>query len=151
MKKAALKWILIGGALVFILLYGIEMSSSGIERIYGPVEGSNQRLSANESSMKSAEKEYKDALADLQQRKIALLEQELTELRELAVKAGYSDASIESDWKYSRDYYDRLLGLPIETEQAGVDKLADSASGMLQAASSGGIRFVVSLFEGLTK
>jgi len=153
MKRNALKWTLLGGALVFVLLYGIEMSTSGIERLYGSVEGSADAAldrEANSLSSLTPEeklyKQYNDKLAELQERKIMLLEQELQELRAEAARIGQT----EDYWRYPYSY-ERLPGLPAETEQASVDKLADSTSGMLQAASSSGIRFVVSLFDGLTK
>jgi len=156
MKRSALKWTLIGGALVFVLLYGIEMSTSGIERLYGSVDSSGEAANAaldrereSVSSLSPEEKLYKqynDKLAELQERKIMLLEQELKELRKEAARIGQT----EEYWGYPYSY-ERLPGLPAETEQASVDKLADSTSGMLQAASSSGIRFVVSLFDGLTK
>jgi len=137
MKKDALKWLLLGGALVLILLYGIEMSSSGIERINGPMNGGFESMNSREDTLQqqlptSDKTLYSDAAAELQELRIAKLEQELEELRELALS-------------------ERLPGLPAEAEEASVNKLADSASGALQSASSNGIKFVVSLFDGLTK
>jgi hypothetical protein len=70
-------------------------------------------------------------------RRIAELEKELDDIRRIA----YGDDYVNGN--------ERLPGMPVEDEQAAVNKIADSTSGLLQTASSKGIRFVVSLFDGL--
>lgn len=135
MKRNALKFTALGGAIVFIILYGIEMSSTGIERIYGPIEGGEAYVEM-ESPIQTKDPSTR-LVALKQQAKIAELEKQLEEVKRLALLAEKQD--------------DRLLGIPFEGEQPAVNKIADSTSGMLQNVSSEGIRFVVSLFDGLTK
>ncbi|WP_424766727.1 hypothetical protein [Paenibacillus sp. sgz302251] len=149
MKRRALKWMVLGGALVIIIMYGIEMSSSGIERIYGPLD--HEYTYAEQEQPAPAEDKATD-LALEQQRKIAQLEQELEELKLMASRSSNPDSfepvlPIESLPVQN----ERLPGIPYEVEQPAVNRIADSASGLLQSMSSEGIRLVVSIFDGLTK
>ncbi|WP_127496422.1 hypothetical protein [Paenibacillus glycanilyticus] len=140
--KGAFKWILLGGVLVFIVLYGIEMSSSGIERIYGPIEKNNS------SSVISEEDRYNLASSDEESttvkssglsteadRKIAELEKELKEVRKIAEQNGR---------------HERLPGLSSDNGEPTVNKVADGTAGLLQSVSNSGIRFIASLFGSVT-
>ena len=118
---------LLGVAIAFIVLFGMEMSTSGIERIYGPLDGSEQYAYDAEDRVYASETD----------RRIAELEKELDDIRRIA----YGD-------EYAGEH-GRLPGMPVEDDQAAVNKIADSTAGLLQTASSKGIRFVVSLFGGL--
>lgn len=151
MRKKAWKWALLGGALTFIIMYGIEMSTAGIERIHGPLQS---QLTHNElkpaafaepgSSVSDEEQEFEQwQPKSASERKIAQLEKELEEIRRLA--------SMER--KYVEQYSELWRDLPGNGNDSGsaVDKFADSASSMLESASVGGIKFVVSMFEGLFK
>jgi len=145
-KRTALKWTVLGGAMAVIIMYGIEMSSSGIERIYGPIEGGN-----GYSDIEQAE-QYVQPANDFQkeqQQKIAQLEQELKELKRLATN-GENGGSTETA-ETSPIEKERMPGLPLKNDQPAVNKIADSTSGLLQNMSSEGIRMVVSIFDGLTK
>jgi hypothetical protein len=145
MKRITLKWILLGGAIAIIVMYGIDMSSAGIERIYGPMEGGNE-YTENVQPVETADPVKE--LATVQQQKIAELERELEELKRLATKGT----------EYANEYAEgqlidneRLPGVPLENDQPAVNRIADSTSGLLQNMSSEGIRMVVSIFDGLTK
>ncbi|CAM4311410.1 hypothetical protein L1N85_20745 [Paenibacillus alkaliterrae] len=149
MKRNALKWTVLGGALAIIVMYGIEMSSSGIEEIYGPIEAGNEYIE-NVQPEPSAHPEPDHAL-NQQQQKIAQLEKELAEIKRLAAM---SDDAYNLKPEPVADLPSenvRLPGVPLETEQPAVNRIADSTSGLLQNMSSEGIRFVVSIFDGLTK
>jgi len=146
MKRNALKWTVLGGALAIIIMYGIDMSSSGIERIYGPIEGSsgyteNPQTEQDVQPVNDFQKE--------QQQKIAQLEQELKELKRLAEYDG-ENISGETAETFPAEN-ERMPGLPLKSDQPAVNKIADSTSGLLQNMSSEGIRMVVSIFDGLTK
>lgn len=146
MKRNALKWTVIGGALAIIILYGIDMSSAGIERIYGPIEGADEYAEAVQPEPST------DAISDFaldQQQKIAQLEKELAEIKRLAVLAEGSDLAGRTESLPEEN--ERLPGVPLEADQPAVNRIADSTSGLLQSMSSEGIRFVVSIFDGLTK
>lgn len=128
MRHNPWKWLAIGGALTFLVIFGMEMSTTGIERIYGPIEGGENVTLESERIIHKTDTEQR----------IAQLERELEEIRKIA---------------YGDDYLlksgnPRLIGMPYETEQPAVNKLADTTSSLLQSASSKGIRFVVSLFDG---
>ncbi|TCN01547.1 hypothetical protein EV294_1011004 [Paenibacillus sp. BK033] len=140
--KGAFKWILLGGVLVFIALYGIEMSSSGIERIYGPIEKNNS------SSIVSEDDRYNLAASDEESptvksgglsteadRKIAELEKELKEVRKIAEQNAR---------------HERLPGLSSDSGEPTVNKVADGTAGLLQSVSNSGIRFIASLFGSVT-
>jgi hypothetical protein len=151
MKKGALKWTLLGGAIVFIVLYGIEMSSSGIERINGSFEETESGSGyydeyESDGTQENIEQQDENLVYA---RKIEQLERELEETKRLLTKAGKADAGAGESTGV--DENERLPGIPLQENEPAVDKLAESASGMLQSVSSGGIRFVVSIFDGLTK
>lgn len=146
MKRNTLKWTVLGGAMAIIIMYGIDMSSAGIERIYGPVEGTDEytETAAPEETVKP-----RNEFAVSQQKKIAELEKELAELKRLAslAEAEYSPVPTESIVNEN----DRLPGVPTPNDQPAVNRIADSTSGLLQNMSSEGIRMVVSIFDGLIK
>lgn len=126
MKRQSWKWLLLGGALTFLILFGMELSTKGVENIYGPLE------TETGYAPPSGEVQY----ASDTDRRIAELERELAEIRELTYEG--------SRWREE----ERLPGMPYREDHPAVNKLADSTAGMLQNASSKGMRFVVSLFEG---
>ncbi|MFF2481614.1 hypothetical protein [Paenibacillus sp. NPDC058071] len=140
MKKNAIKWMVLGGVLVFIVLYAMEMSQTGIERIYGPIEGGRPTAVAGNGSLEEdytepeAEPAYGKGgapLSDEAERKIARLEKELAEVRKLAELNSQKE---------------RLPGIKTGDGKPTVNKLADETAGLLQSVSSGSIKFVVSLF-----
>ncbi|MGO4544418.1 hypothetical protein AB4Z29_06445 [Paenibacillus sp. 2TAB23] len=147
MKRNAMKWTVLGGALAVIILYGIDVSSRGIERIYGPIEGAGEytELQGPQQTEKPD-----DGFETEQQRKIAKLEKELEQLKKMAEGEIADDASSYED-EGIYDQSERLPGLPTENDQPAVNRIADSTSGLLQNMSSEGIRMVVSIFDGLTK
>ncbi|MFD0586711.1 translation initiation factor 2 [Paenibacillus sp. GCM10027627] len=133
MRRNPWKWLAIGGAITFLVLFGMEMTSTGIERIYGPIEGGEGSQSVDGLEGAGAPEKQSDT-----EKRIAELERELADIRKLA----YSDEQI------SETEHPRLPGVPFAEEEAAVNKLADSTSGLLESASNTGIRFVVSLFDG---
>ncbi|MDQ0111738.1 hypothetical protein [Paenibacillus harenae] len=148
MKRNALKWTILGGAIVFIVLYGIEMSSAGLERINGTFEETESGSLYEENAVAEENSQQNDENS-VYARKIEELERELEETKRLLTKAGVGES--EAGKSPVIDENERLPGIPVQEDAPAVDKLAESASGMLQSVSSGGIRFVVSIFDGLTK
>ncbi|MBH5318158.1 hypothetical protein I6N90_10095 [Paenibacillus sp. GSMTC-2017] len=129
MNRNPWKWLALGGVLTIIVLFGLEMSNTGIERIYGPIEGGEiVETKRNDFTYESKT-----------EKRIAELERELEQIRHLA----YEEGTIAGN------DHPRLPGMPYEENDATVNKIADSTAGLLQSASSGGIRFVGSLFDGL--
>lgn len=138
MRRNPFKWMVLGGILAIVVMYGIEMSSSGIERVYGPLDDPDPYI--EEVSTKPAANTVKEHLK-AQQQKIAKLERELAELKQMTI-TGEEETT---------DFNDRLPGVALEAEQPAVNRIADSTSGLLKNMSSEGIRLVVSLFDGLIK
>ncbi|NIK77367.1 hypothetical protein FHS15_002503 [Paenibacillus castaneae] len=139
MRRNSLKWTVVGGALAIIIMYGIEMSSSGIERVYGPLDSEPY---TDTVTLEPSVKVNEHLLA--QQKKIAQLERELAELKRQSILAASSYGNLT-------DVNERLPGIPVQAEQTTVNRIADSTSGLLQNMSSEGIKMVVSIFDGLTK
>ncbi|RXZ77192.1 hypothetical protein EBB07_33500 [Paenibacillaceae bacterium] len=140
MKRDAFKWAILGGAIVFIVLYGIEMASSGIDNIYGPVEGGQtSRVTETLPQQREVAEPGKDAgqpLAASKEFTPAAPEQRL-------------DTVVEE-----RNVNPRENRLPVfygQQREPGVNRLAESTGGLLQSISSGGIRFIVSLFDSITE
>jgi len=153
MRRRAWKWALLGGALTFIVLYGIEMSTAGIERIHGPLQSSLTQTDKNTATsplLESNSKQETDPTSEQSaafsetEKRIAQLEKELEQIRKLAMLEKKHKDNHEELWPI-------LPGNLNENNSSYVNKFADSASGMLESASSGGIKFVVSMFEGLFK
>lgn len=148
MKRNTLKWTVLGGAMAIIIMYGIDMTSAGIERIYGPVEGADEYTeTASPEETVNPRNEFTVA----QQKKIAELEKELAELKRLAshAEAEYSPEPAPAESAAAEN--ERLPGVPSQNDQPAVNRIADSTSGLLQNMSSEGIRMVVSIFDGLIK
>ncbi|GGG56016.1 hypothetical protein [Paenibacillus radicis (ex Gao et al. 2016)] len=145
MKRSALKWTILGGVLVFIVLYAMEMSQSGIERIYGPIEGGQTSVtlpSAQSAGSGNSDEGVVDGgsrpssgMSAAAEKKIAKLEKELAEVREIAERGSRRE---------------RLPGIDGGSHEPAVNKLADGTSGFLQSVTTGGIKFVVSLFDSVT-
>ena len=148
MKRNTLKWTVLGGAMAIIIMYGIDMSSAGIERIYGPVEGADEYT---EAASPEETVNPRNELAAAQQKKIAQLEKELAELKRLASVAEAENSPEPAPAESIVTENERLPGVPTPNDQPAVNRIADSTSGMLQNMSSEGIRMVVSIFDGLIK
>ncbi|AJY76290.1 hypothetical protein [Paenibacillus beijingensis] len=169
-KGSAFKWAVIGGSLAAVLLFSLEMTTGGIEKVYGPIEGSEPAGVGRYAA---------DPQADSRSRAAAEYEQAL---RELQKKYGIAPSSTGSGEAFDEDAGDggfgpvtgagqpgvapsggaagdygdgngneRLPGLPDGTRDSGVNRLADKTADMLQAASSSGIRMIVTLFDSMTE
>ncbi|QAY66337.1 hypothetical protein [Paenibacillus protaetiae] len=133
MRWNALKWVLLGGAIVIMVIYGMEVSTSGIERIYGPIEGGQPSSIAAEPSVSSGKPAAETTGDRLTEQRIAKLEKELQEVRRLAEEQAKEN------------------GRPIDqSDNAAVNKLADGTAGLLQTVTTSGIKWVVSLFDSVT-
>lgn len=152
MRGNALKWTLLGGAIVFIVLYGIEMSSAGIERVNGSFGEDSEYVVNEEPDIDVSEDAAQESGQSYYAKKIEELEKELEETKRLVSKASGMNGGIDEsgDSSNGETVNERLPGIPVQDSAPAVDKLAESASGMLQSVSSGGIRWVVSIFDGLT-
>lgn len=139
MRKGVWKWLILGAALTVIVLYGMEASTSGIERIYGPIEGGTaaaavqgtKPIESLQVEASQLQEQYaEDATAA---ERIKQLEKELKEVKKLAQREAIAD------------------GVEIEEgDSPAVNRLADGTADLLQTVTTGGIRFVVTLFDSVT-
>lgn len=149
-RSNAWKWLIIGSAITIIALYMLEMTSSGIERVYGPLDGTaTAAQSIEEAGLIPIEREAPEAASNLQtnetvkqgqasgsaiEREIAVLEEEIAELKRLALL------------KEKEELQQKLL-LNEDASKPAVNRFADSTSEVLQNASSSGLQFIANLFS----
>ncbi|GGG10898.1 hypothetical protein [Paenibacillus abyssi] len=137
MKRDSLKWAVFGGVTVFMLLYGIEVATTGIETVYGPV-GGQRTASVTELLPQELPQTMDDRQLPAAQ-------------PQAAVPGGMPDMIPqyeEERYPYMRE---RLPGIYGEYHgEPSVNRVAEQTAGLLQSLSSSGIRLVVSLFESVT-
>jgi len=159
-RSKAWKWLLLGSAITIIVLYMAELTTSGIERVYGPLESSQsaqrQALEAglageekntrglipitdNERYEEVAAVEVKSERPSLStgspvDQEIATLEAEIAELKRQALL------------KEKQELQKKLL-INEEASKPAVNRMADSTSEVLQKTSSGSIEFIAKLFS----
>ncbi|SDW89445.1 hypothetical protein [Paenibacillus sp. CF384] len=159
MRRQSMKMALVGGAVALIILFGIDMASSGIERVYGPVEGSVQAVNpAGYSSSMLTDSEEVSRVSDAPEvTNIAQLPEnqvdQTTQRRTVAdAQHGRTEEEIRQEYerKLQEELNKRLTGLPDLRSDATVNKVADGTAGVLQTVSAKGIRMVVSFFESVT-
>ncbi|RAP76745.1 hypothetical protein [Paenibacillus montanisoli] len=154
MRSQSMKMALIGGAVALIILFGIDMASSGIERVYGPVEGSVQSVDpAGYSSSASLPSEEVIGTEEAKGGELPENQADLSGRRTVAdAQHGRTEEEIRKEYerKLQEELNKRLTGLPDLRSDATVNKVADGTAGMLQTMSAKGIRMVVSFFESVT-
>ncbi|WP_219836276.1 hypothetical protein [Paenibacillus sp. R14(2021)] len=142
MRRQTMKTALVGGAVALIVLFGIDIASSGIERIYGPVDPSGSISSGVQPQAGQAGLLPEDdrLLPALQQRTVA------------DAQHGRTEEEIRREYErlLQEELAKRLPGLPELRSESTVNQVADGTAGVLQSISSKGIRMVVSLFEKVT-
>jgi len=131
------KWLLLGVGVTIIVLYMLEMTTTGMERVYGPMQIDNNpkteqtpERAPEESGPQTVLKEYDSAL----ERQIAQLEQEILELKKLALE------------KEKEELQAKMIVNHLVTEPS-VNRLADSTAGVLQQVSGSGIQFIAGIFH----
>jgi hypothetical protein len=136
MRRSAWKWAGLGGLIAIILLYGTEMATSGIEKVYGPLDRGGGV--------------YDAASLPVQQKTIAERRKELLDAERYYADNYGTGASIGEERAETAGGIERLPGLPVQGHIPSVNRVADGTAGLLQSVSSGSIRFVVSLFDAIT-
>lgn len=152
MRRHTLKTAFVGGAVALIVLFGIDIATSGIERIYGPVDGG---ASANQSAAAAGSEEGWEKSASGAVGAERLPEDEVAPLRQMTVadaQHGRTEEEIRSEYErmLQEELAKRLPGLPDTRSESTVNEVADGTAGVLQSISSKGIRMVVSFFEKVT-
>ena len=113
--------LLLAGVVAFAVLYGMDLSSRGINRVYGPMD---QQPSADTRS-----------------------QQQQTEGGDWTLPP--RGASNREPSSSSRSEY-REPAIPRNDSQPLIDRVSGTAAETLHGLSSGGIRFIVSLFDKVT-
>ncbi|MBD3917914.1 hypothetical protein H8B09_04045 [Paenibacillus sp. PR3] len=134
MKRDGWKWALAGGAIALLIVYGIDSADNGIRNVYGPVGADVQAPAVNGGNQLTPE-----ATNTTVERNTSSRDEEYTK---------GTNESVNSN----RDGYngnERLPGVPYDTSEPTVNKLADGAAGVLQSVSSGSIKLFVSMFDGI--
>jgi hypothetical protein len=160
-KKNQLKWAAIGAVLAAVLMFGMEMTTGGINRVYGPIEGSDPAEvgrfaeAARAQAQLEAAQRYEAELAQLQKKYGIKTSGAQDSVTAFAGDAESANAGTTGDSGWSGETYPstgtRLPGVAGLDADTGVNRLADGTAGMLQSVSSSGIRFIVTLFDSVTK
>ncbi len=162
MRRQSLKMAFVGGAIALVVLFGIDMATSGIETINGPIDQTGA-LPVNPSTYEKQSAgldEYtqtprlEDETGANQQLPNNEKVSELPRQRVVDAQHGRSTAELRQrqaeQYAAQVDTYERLSGIPDLRTDSSVNQLADGTAGVLQSISSKGIRFVVSFFESVT-
>jgi hypothetical protein len=150
------QYMLLGAAIAFFVLYGIELSSDGMEDVYGPLGprsvdrteterggygsygGGSYPAGPRGGTVSPHQDPYGAWPGDTYG------------------ETGTGDAPDQDDgnaWPERTGGYDGY-GYPYAGAEGGggaVSRLADGTAGLLQSMAKGGIRFIVSLFESVTQ
>lgn len=122
MRRDSLRLLLLAGVVAFAVLYGMDLSSRGINRVYGPLD---QQPSAD---MRSQQQRTEDGDWTLPPRRT-------------------TDRSQPNATERS---IDQEPVIPRNDSQPLIDRVSGTAAETLHGLSSGGIRFIVSLFDKVT-
>ncbi|GMK41380.1 hypothetical protein PCCS19_44360 [Paenibacillus sp. CCS19] len=141
MKRDGWKWALAGGAIALLIVYGLDSADNGIRNVYGPVGADVQPPAVNGGS------QFAPATSN------TTVERDTPASNEGFVENNNNNNKnnnrIESNPNNSYAGNERLPGVPYDTSEPTVNKLADGAAGVLQSVSSGGIKLFVSMFDGI--
>ena len=157
-RNKAWKWLLLGSAITIIVLYMAELTTAGIERVYGPLEAT-QAAERQELEQQSAQEEKQSVgLIPIteQERYSEASEEELNAPRGTAVTSVDQEiAALEAEiaelkrralLKEKQELQKKLL-INEEAGKPAVNRMADSTSEVLQKTSSGSIEFIAKLFS----
>lgn len=129
MRKDTFKLLVIAGIVAFAVLYGMELSSRGIENVNGKYEPIGESA---EDPDKADEWALPARQPANQKPQSAERPSEARELEEL------------------NDYDAELYGIPRDDRTPLVDRVSGATADVLHGLSKGGIKFVVSLFDKAT-
>ncbi|AZN40427.1 hypothetical protein [Paenibacillus albus] len=159
MRRNSMKMIIVGATAALVIMFGIDLASSGIERIYGPVSGGTGATAVNpQTSMTSKQlpADTYNTVTDQEQVQEQLPENQIYVVPERRTVAdaqhGRTDEEVRRAYerKLQEELDKRLPGVPDLKSESTVNKVADGTAGVLQTMSSKGIRMVVSFFESVT-
>lgn len=135
---------------------GMEITSSGIERIYGPIHAT--RITSAPDSTERYTEEYRDNLPIDKSRRVngdtSVEESSQTAVIESGARTDEgTQRQVEVEQQSSNVRKKELQNMddgPLPpVKDAAVNQLADKTAGVLQRVSQAGIKAVVGLFNGL--
>lgn len=136
MRRDIVKLAIVGVLILLAMMYGMELASSGISTVYGPLEESGTRIAQDGQR----EAEPPDAAAEASEAAAA----------RRAGGARFADEppGIAYDPGTGPD---AVPAIPRLDREPVVDRLAGKTAETLQQLSKSGIRLIVSLFESATE
>lgn len=135
MKRDGWKWALAGGAIALLIVYGLDSADNGIRNVYGPVGVDVQPPAVNGGSQQTGE--FTTTVE---------VERNTPTTEKNVNKNAMNDSET---YRNTYEGNERLPGVPYDSSEPTVNKLADGAAGVLQSVSSGGIKMFVSMFDGI--
>ncbi|MBB3108958.1 hypothetical protein FHS18_001010 [Paenibacillus phyllosphaerae] len=160
MRRQPLQWAMLGGMIVLVVMFGIDLATSGVERIYGPVEQSEVKTIGEQTPVSQTPTGQASATAGGALSLEQTASSASAEVEQFPQQTGtgrtVGEAQRDPEGKRRTEVVEvpaeneRLPGIPDLHEDTTVNKLADGTAGVLQTLSNQGIRFVVSLFESVT-
>lgn len=133
MSKDGIKLLVLAGAVAFAVLYGMELASSGIASVYGPMETSAADTKSTSTN---------DDAWTLPPRK--------TDTAPSSRHGNSRTDSAADDGAYVYEWEADWEAVPRQTRKPIVDRISGKTAEALHDLSSGGIRFVVTLFDRIT-
>ncbi len=135
MRRDTFKLLVLAGIVAFAVLYGMELSSRGIENVNGKYETIDQGspddpAAADEWTLPSSERTKQKQ-------------------RTQSGAAGKSSGKA-TDMEDMNDWDAELYGIPRRDHKPLSDRVSGAAAGALHSLSKGGIKFVVSIFDKVT-
>lgn len=120
MRRDSFRLLLLAGVVAFAVLYGMDLSSRGINRVYGPMDQQSDGASPRVQQQQQDDEDW-------------TLPPRPTANRQSS----------------SFDRSEELV-IPRHDSEPLVDRVSGAAAETLHGISSGGIRFIVSLFDKIT-
>ncbi|MFC5532085.1 hypothetical protein [Cohnella yongneupensis] len=131
MRRETFKLLVLAAIVAFAVLYGMELSSKGIESVNGKYQSvgdssTGDPEATDEWTLPSNERSVKQPTASK---------------RQSSNTDGLSDLN---------DFDEELYGIPRNDHKPLVDRVSGATAGVLHDLSKGGIKFVVSIFNKAT-
>ena len=121
MRRDSFRLLLLAGVVVFAILYGMDLSSRGINRVYGPLD--EQPDGINPRTQQQQQSDSGDWTLPPQR---------------------------TTDRQSSLSGRNQNLVIPRHDSEPLIDRVSGATAETLHGLSSGGIRFIVSLFDKVT-
>lgn len=135
MRRDTFKLLVLAGIVAFAVLYGMELSSRGIEHVNGKYDTTGQgaedgATATDEWTLPSSERTKPKP--------------------QTQAGASAKETGKATDMEDVNDWDAELYGIPRDDRKPLVDRVSGAAAEALHGLSKGGIKFVVSMFDKVT-